>query len=90
MERHGGFEHNAQSMRIVDVLEERYPRLSAASTSRGRCARGSSSIRPVTIVHRSPSSTRRRRRCLEAQIVDYADEIAYNAHDIDDGLKSGM
>jgi dGTPase len=89
MQPHGGFEHNAQSLRIVEVLEERYP-----------CFRGlnlSWEVREGIVKH----STRYDRPqvaeydaslapCLEAQIVDFADEIAYTAHDVDDGLKSGM
>jgi len=89
MEPYGGFEHNAQSMRIVDVLEERHPSFAGLNLS--------GEVREGIVKH----STRYDRPqvadfdadkapTLEAQIVDYADEIAYNAHDIDDGLKSEM
>ena len=89
MAPHGGFEHNAQSLRIVDVLEERYPTFRGLNLSW--------EVREGIVKH----STRYDRPqvrdfdaslapCLEAQIVDFADEIAYNAHDLDDGLKSGM
>jgi dGTPase len=89
MTPHGGFEHNAQSLRIVDVLEERYPTFRGLNLSW--------EVREGIVKH----STRYDRPqvqefdaslapCLEAQIVDFTDEIAYNAHDIDDGLKSGM
>src|SRR5438046_5965404 len=89
MKPHGGFDHNSQSLRIVDVLEERYPAFRGLNLSW--------EVREGIVKH----STRYDRPqvrdfdpelapCLEAQIVDFADEIAYNAHDIDDGLKSGM
>jgi dGTPase len=89
MSPHGGFEHNAQSLRIVDLLEERYPSFRGLNLSW--------EVREGIVKH----STRydrpqvrefdaERAPCLEAQIVDFTDEIAYNAHDIDDGLKSGM
>jgi dGTPase len=89
MAPHGGFDHNSQSLRIVDLLEERYPAFRGLNLTW--------EVREGIVKH----STRYDRPqvrdfdpelapCLEAQIVDFADEIAYNAHDIDDGLKSGM
>jgi len=89
MEGHGGFEHNAQSMRIVDVLEERYPDFPGLNLSwevrEGIVKHSTRYDRPqVAEFDASKAPT------LEAQIVDYADEIAYNAHDIDDGLQSQM
>jgi dGTPase len=89
MEPHGGFEHNAQSIRIVDVLEERYPDFPGLNLSwevrEGIVKHSTRYDRPQVAefdAEKAPT--------LEAQIVDYADEIAYNAHDIDDGLKSQM
>ncbi len=89
MEPYGGFEHNAQSMRIVDVLEERYPEFPGLNLSwevrEGIVKHSTRYDRPQVAefdAEKAPT--------LEAQIVDYADEIAYNAHDIDDGLKSEM
>jgi dGTPase len=89
MEPHGGFEHNGQSMRIVDVLEERYPDFPGLNLSwevrEGIVKHSTRYDRPQVAefdANKAPT--------LEAQIVDYADEIAYNAHDIDDGLKSEM
>src|SRR5438105_10319867 len=89
MQSHGGFEHNGQSMRIVDVLEERYPNFPGLNLSwevrEGIVKHSTRYDRPQVAefdANKAPT--------LEAQIVDYADEIAYNAHDIDDGLKSGM
>ncbi|MFQ5667059.1 MAG: deoxyguanosinetriphosphate triphosphohydrolase [Candidatus Binatia bacterium] len=89
MESHGGFEHNAQSLRIVDVLEERYPTFPGLNL----CWE----VREGIVKHSPPYDRPLaqqfepgRAPCLEAQIVDCADEIAYNSHDIDDGLKSGL
>jgi dGTPase len=89
MEPHGGFEHNAQSLRIVDTLEERYPSFPGLNLSwevrEGIVKHSSDYDRPL-VRQFEPEV----KPVLEAQIVDYADEIAYNSHDIDDGLKSGM
>jgi dGTPase len=89
MEPHGGFEHNAQSLRIVDVLEERYPSFPGLNLTwevrEGIVKHSSEYDRPL-VQQFEPAV----KPVLEAQIVDYADEIAYNSHDIDDGLKSGM
>jgi dGTPase len=89
MEPHGGFEHNAQSLRIVDVLEERYPTFPGLNLSwevrEGIVKHSTRYDRPQVAEFDATKAP-----TLEAQIVDYADEIAYNAHDIDDGLKSGM
>ena len=89
MEPFGGFEHNAQSMRIVDVLEERYPDFPGLNLTwevrEGIIKHSTRYDRPQVAEFDADKAP-----TLEAQIVDYADEIAYNAHDIDDGLKSGM
>ncbi len=89
MEEHGGFEHNAQSLRIVDVLEEHYPDFPGLNLSweirEGIVKHSSEYDRPL-VQQFEPAV----KPVLEAQIVDYADEIAYNCHDIDDGLKSAM
>lgn len=89
MKPYGGFEHNSQSLRIVDFLEERYPSFTGLNLSwevrEGIVKHSTRYDRPqVQEFDASKAPT------LEAQIVDYADEIAYNAHDIDDGLKSEM
>jgi dGTPase len=89
MADHGGFEHNQQSLRIVDVLEERYPTFAGLNLTwevREGIAKHSSPYDRPAVQAFDPSQA----PCLEAQIVDYADEIAYNTHDIDDGLKSGL
>ncbi len=89
MAPYGGFEHNAQSLRIVDVLEERYPDFPGLNLTW--------EVREGIVKHTPPydkplaaSFESGRAPCLEAQLVDYTDEIAYNSHDIDDGLKSGL
>jgi dGTPase len=89
MSAHGGFEHNAQSLRIVDVLEERYPAFRGLNLSwevrEGIVKHSTRYDRPQVVEFDAALAP-----CLEAQIVDFADEVAYTAHDVDDGLKSGM
>ena len=93
MEEHGGFEHNLQSLRVVDVLEERY----AAFDGLNLCFE----TREGILKHCAPESAaglgavgerflKQQRPSLEAQIANLADEIAYNNHDVDDGLRSGL
>ena len=90
MRDHGGFEHNRQTLRILEVLEERYPGLPGPEPDLGG-ARGDHQAPAGERRRARPRSTRRARRpTLEAQLVDFVDEIAYNNHDIDDGLTSGM
>ena len=85
----GGFNHNLQGLRIVDVLEERYPDFSGLNLSW--------EVREGIVKHssfhdRSPEGGDfdYRMPSLETQVVDIADEIAYNNHDLDDGLTSGL
>ena len=86
----GGFEHNEQGLRIVEILEERYsesPGLNLTWEVREGIIKHSTDYDTPTIEerfepHKAPS--------LEAQIVDLADEIAYNNHDLDDALKMGL
>jgi dGTPase len=89
MATHGGFDHNSQSLRIVDHLEDRYPGFRGLNLSwevrEGIVKHSTRYDRPQVAEFDASLAP-----CLEAQIVDFADEIAYNAHDIDDGLKSGM
>jgi dGTPase len=89
----GGFEHNLQSLRVVDVLEERY----AAFDGLNLCFE----TREGILKHCAPETAALlgavgerfltgQRPSLEAQIANLADEIAYNNHDVDDGLRSGL
>ncbi len=88
MQEHGGFDHNRQSLRIVDWLEDRYPGFRGLNlgyeTREGILKHGCHWEHPVVV----PTATRQ--PCLEAQIADRADEIAYTNHDLDDGLRSGL
>lgn len=92
MEDNGGFEHNSQSLRVVDVLEARYPEFPGLNlTYETRCG----IIRHSTAYDRAPEEVvseflSESNPSLEAQIVNLADEIAYNCHDIEDGLRSGF
>lgn len=91
MARYGGFEHNRQSLRIVELLEERYPGFNGLNlcweTREGIIKHSSDGDRPG--VDEAAEYDPRLRPTLEGQIIDLADEIAYNNHDIDDGLKAG-
>jgi dGTPase len=91
MKEHGGFEHNRQSLRIVEHLEERYPDFSGLNlsfeTREGIIKHSSEYDHPgnsMTIEFMPDLQP-----TMEAQLIDLADEIAYNNHDIDDGLKAG-
>lgn len=92
MEDHGGFEHNRQSLRVVDLLEARYPDFPGLNlTYETRCG----IIRHSTIYDKPSAETTQEfmadpQPSLEAQIVNMADEIAFNCHDIEDGLSSGF
>ena len=98
MAAHGGFEHNLQSLRVVDALEERYPAFDGLNltfeTREGilkhcsrRNAQALESVEPGGVGRRFLDGTQ---PGLEAQLCNLADEIAYNAHDIDDGVRSGL
>ncbi|ARP92295.1 deoxyguanosinetriphosphate triphosphohydrolase [Bordetella genomosp. 9] len=89
----GGFEHNLQSLRVVDELEERY----AAFNGLNLCFETREGIlKHCSVAHARQLGAvgerfiRKRRPSLEAQLANLADEIAYNNHDIDDGLRSGL
>jgi dGTPase len=92
MKSHGGFEHNAQSLRVVDVLEARYPDFPGLNLT---FETRSGIIRHSTVYDHAPEHALEefmgsRQPSLEAQLVSLADEIAYNCHDIEDGLRSGF
>ncbi len=86
MENDGGFDHNRQGLRIVDLLENRYSEFSGlnltAETREGILKYEADWSHPVEL------PTRYAQRTLEAQVADCADEIAYIHHDLDDGLRS--
>ena len=93
MHGHGGFEHNAQSLRVVDLLEQRYVAFDGLNLcfetregilkhcSKAR-ARNLGEVGQRFLIGGQPS--------LEAQLANLADEIAYNNHDIEDGLRAGL
>ena len=104
MAQYGGFEHNLQSLRVVDHLEERYPLFDGLNlsfeTREGilkHCSRQNAvlleALEPVYadglggVGRRFQDKTQ---PSLEAQLCNLADEIAYNAHDVDDGIRSGL
>jgi len=91
MEGYGGFEHNLQSLRVVDELEERYPGFNGLNltweTREGIIKHKSPYDSPADIVAEFLPGVV---PTIEAQIINFADEVAYNNHDIDDGLKSGL
>lgn len=91
MQDHGGFDHNRQTLRIVTQLEGRYPDFRGLNLTY--------EVREGIVKHESeydlPDETAEEydpglRPTLEAQIVNYCDEIAYSTHDLDDGLRSGI
>jgi deoxyguanosinetriphosphate triphosphohydrolase, putative len=90
MEGHGGFEHNLHGLRVVDILERKYPDFPGLNLSW--------ELKESIVKHKSPYNnvsvaTEYRvneQPLLEAQIVDKADSIAYDNHDLDDSLKAGI
>jgi len=93
MREHGGFEHNLQSLRVVDELEQKYAEFEGLNLT--------FEAREGILKHCSRKNAERlgelgrrflegRQPSLEAQIANLADEIAYNNHDVDDGLRSGL
>ena len=88
----GGFEHNRQSLRVVDLLETRYPDFPGLNLTFETRA---GIIRHSTIYDHAPEEdirefSRTPQPSMETQIVNRADEIAYSCHDIEDGLRSGF
>jgi dGTPase len=98
MAAHGGFEHNLQSLRVVDELEQRYPDhdgLNLTFETREGILKHCPLARARALEAAEPHGVARRfidrtQPSLEAQLTNLADEIAYNAHDIDDGVRSGL
>jgi len=86
---HGGFDHNTHGLRVVDELERRYPDFPGLNLT--------AEVRRGILRHASPFDLKRMGKAdipgpwlLEIQVVDIADEIAYDNHDLDDGLQSGL
>lgn len=93
MRAYGGFEHNLQSLRVVDLLEQRYAEFDGLNLT--------FEVREGILKHCSVQNARqlgdvgerfllKQQPSLEAQVANLADEIAYNNHDVDDGLRSGL
>jgi dGTPase len=93
MAPYGGFEHNLQSLRVVDLLEERYaefPGLNLTFETREGILKHCSLKNARELGEVGQRFLDRSHPSLEAQLVDVADAIAYNNHDVDDGLRSGL
>ena len=89
MKPHGGFEHNRQSLRLVEVLEQKYPLFPGLNLTW--------EVREGLVKHLTSHDSPAKRAgfevkssSLEAQVANLADEIAYYSHDLDDGLTSGL
>ncbi len=88
MASHGGFRHNAQVLRVVDLLERRSPDYPGLNLTR--------EVRESLLKHEKDEDwpaefqPRPKHPCLEAQVVDLADSTAYDVHDVEDGLRAGM
>lgn len=93
MKPYGGFEHNLQSLRVVDLLEQRYGAfdgLNLCFETREGILKHCSLKNARLLDDVGERFIRRQRPGLEAQVANLADEIAYNNHDVDDGLRSGL
>jgi dGTPase len=93
MRPYGGFEHNLQSLRVVDILEQRYAAfdgLNLTFDTREGILKHCSLRNARALGEVGERFVKKRRPSLEAQIANLADEIAYNNHDVDDGVRSGL
>ena len=93
MKPYGGFEHNLQSLRVVDILEQRYAEfdgLNLTFETREGVLKHCSLKNARTLGEVGERFVRKQRPSLEAQTANLADEIAYNNHDVDDGVRSGL
>ena len=93
MREFGGFEHNLQSLRVVDVLEEQYADFNGLNLT-FECREGilkhCSAKNALELGELGTRFLERRQPGLEAQLANFADEIAYNNHDVDDGIRAGL
>ena len=93
MKEHGGFEHNLQSLRVVDELEERYaefPGLNLTFETREGILKHCAVKKAAELGELGRRFLEKTQPSLEAQLANLADEIAYNNHDVDDGLRAGL
>lgn len=98
MQDFGGFEHNLQSLRVVDALEERYPQydgINLTFETREGILKHCSRANALKLEAQEPGGVAARflsgqQTSLEGQLANLADAIAYNAHDVDDGVRSGL
>ena len=93
MQEYGGFEHNLQSLRVVELLEERYAAfdgLNLCFETREGILKHCSAANASNLGELGERFLKGSRPSLEAQIANLADAIAYNNHDVDDGLRSGL
>jgi dGTPase len=93
MRDYGGFEHNLQSLRVVDVLEQRYAAfdgLNLCYETREGILKHCSLKNAKLLAEVGERFLRKQQPSLEAQVANLADEIAYNNHDTDDGVRSGL
>lgn len=93
MRDYGGFEHNLQSLRVVDTLEARYadfPGLNLTFETREGILKHCSAANARTLGELGRRFLEHTQPGLEAQLANLADEIAYNSHDVDDGLRAGL
>lgn len=90
MKKHGGFDHNIQGLRVVDLLEERYPNFPGLNLTWEVREGISKHTTLFDQPQRSIKGKSEKSTLLEIQVVDMADEIAYDNHDLDDGLTSGL
>ncbi|HHO68953.1 MAG TPA: deoxyguanosinetriphosphate triphosphohydrolase [Gammaproteobacteria bacterium] len=93
MKEYGGFEHNLQSLRVVEELEERYADfrgLNLTFETREGILKHCSAKKAAELGELGERFLSGRQPSLEAQLTNLADEIAYNSHDVDDGLRAGL
>ena len=93
MQDYGGFEHNLQSLRVVEVLEEKYaefPGLNLMYETREGILKHCSRSKAAELGELGQRFLEGKQPGLEAQVANMADEIAYNNHDVDDGLRAGL